>query len=173
MVEFVSEVTAVARIVVFIANYNSYRYGKRKEDDLAVRRRIMEEVEKGRQHCLNLLETAYRTNNMAVEGELKGLRDNLDLFKNEVHLAEVGHKYPFFSEQRSTKMKSMKKLVQYDATILEEAAKTTQQLADLELELASGEGNPLAGVRAAKGSVATARGAFRDRLAFIKGAKEV
>ena len=85
----------------------------------------------------------------------------------------MGHKYPFFSEQRSTKMKSMKKLVQYDATILEEAAKTTQQLADLELELASGEGNPLAGVRAAKGSVATARGAFRDRLAFIKGAKEV
>jgi len=110
---------------------------------------------------------------MAVEGELKGLRDNLDLFKNEVHLAEVGHKYPFFSEQRSAKMKSMKKLVAHDATILEETARCTQKLSEMELELASGQGNPLAGVREAKMAVATARGAFRDRLAFIKGKKEV
>lgn len=173
MVEFVSEVTAAVRIAVFIANYNSYRYGKRKEDDLAVRRRLMEEVEKGRQHTLNLLETAYRTNDQAVEYELKGLLDNLDLFKNEVHLAEVGHKYPFFSEQRSTKMGSLKKLVAYDATILEQAAKVTEKLADLELELAAGQTNPLAGVRAAKGAVTLSRGAFRDRLALIKGAKKV
>ena len=170
MVEFVSEVTAAVRVAVFIANYNSYRYGKRKEDDLAIRRRIMEEVEKGRQHNLNLLENAYRANNPTLENEAKGLMDNLDLFKNEVHLAEVGHKYPFFSQQKSTKFKNLKKLVEYDATILEEAAKATSQLAELELVV---DDDPLPGMRAAKMAVTSARNAFKDRIALIKGAKEV
>lgn len=173
MVEFVSEVTAAVRLGVFVANYNSYRYGKRKEDDMAIRRRIMEEVDKAKEHCLNMLELAYRTNNVAVEMELKGVMDNLDLFRNEVQLAEVGYKYPFFSEQKSTKMKQLKKLVEYDATILETTHQATQQITLVEQAMASGGSEALPGIRHAKGAITSARDVFRNRIAIIKGAKEV
>ena len=169
MVEIITGVTAAARITMFIANYQNYRYDKRKEDDAALRRWLMDRLNGCREHTLNLMEMAYRADNTTIEGETKQILDALDLFKNEVHLAEAGQRLPFFTAGSSTSIKGLKKLLEFDAELLEEVDRVSKAIAELELAIGAGEEGILKSVLMIKTGVSKARNHFRDRIQFIKG----
>ena len=54
-----------------------------------------------------------------ILSRLKSLRDQLDLFSQDVEFSLSGRRYPFFSSQFSAKAKTIKKLIEYDLLILE------------------------------------------------------
>ena len=58
MVDLVQGVSATARVGLFIARYNAYRFDSRKEDDRSLRRCLMEQLNSAKNH-LSVIEDEY------------------------------------------------------------------------------------------------------------------
>ncbi len=163
----ISEINAAITVTRFIASYNSYRRDKRREDDLAVRRRLMDVAANIRAHLLNAMDNV----DWQVAAKIQETIDQVDVLNNELRIAETGHKYPFFSPQKSVKVKALKKLVEYDASLItgmEQAADAARQL-----EYAAARGDEAGAITTHAGlvrsNITRLREEFKKRIEFIKG----
>ena len=130
---------------------------------MAVRRKIMSQLNNLRQHLLNIMEDGGLDTRIGSQR----LIDVVDVFRNEVEMAETGHKYPFFSTQRSVSGKMLKKLIDYDAGIIQQLEKALEAISTLER---SGDDEEVIskGLRMLKEYITTARGQFENRVAVMK-----
>lgn len=154
-----------------IAGYSGYKKGKSKEDDLALRQRLAMELDKSRGYLLNLMEEAYLENETTRTMRIQAVIDIIDNFKQEVGLASAGHKYALFSQQHSISTSKMKKLIEFDASVVEKSLEMTEKLESL--NNASLEGKQMdTELKNLKAGFMTLQGNFRNRIEFLKGMKK-
>ncbi len=153
-----------------ISSYSGYKGSRRKEDDLAIRRRVLEEIDKVREVLTDLLEDAYNDGDMKTQQEIRRAQDQLDVFSDEVDLAESGHKYSFFSKQRSVSGGMIKALTKFDASIIDLMNQLVKGTARVQTKYL-GKDSSLEAVkelRKIKQYITTARNEFSNRIEFIK-----
>lgn len=166
-------VTAPIMIVAgLIKAYTGYKRDTRKEDDLAIRRRLMSEIAKSKENIKNILEEAYEKRDMSGSEAIKGALDELDIFSSEVDLSETGHKYPFFSPQVSITKDAQQKLIDFDSSLLtnmQNVTVATNKIADLMLD--DEEIDLRREAKKVKNYITKARNAYRDRIELIRRLK--
>ena len=153
-----------------ISSYSGYKGSRRKEDDLAIRRRVLEEIDKVREVLTDLLEDAYNDGDMKTQQEIRRAQDQLDVFYDEVDLAESGHMYSFFSKQRSVSGGMIKALTKFDASIIDLMNQLVKGTARVQTKYL-GKDSSLEAVkelRKIKQYITTARNEFSNRIEFIK-----
>jgi len=162
----ISEINAAITVTKFLASYNSYRRDKRKEDDLSIRRRLMDVAAGMRSHLLNAQENVE----WQLASRIQEAVDQLDIFRNELRLAETGHKYPFFSPQKSVGVKALKKLVEYDASLVTGMEQASDAARQLEYAVAKGEDEAAITTHTGlvKSHITRLRGEFGKRIEYIK-----
>lgn len=153
-----------------IGGYSGYRFGRRKEDDMAVRRKLMVQLDTLREHLINIMEDGDLDTRIATQKVV----DVVDLFRNDIEMAETGHKFPFFSIQRSASAGVLKSLVKYDHQLITQLESAMEAITVLEKAVTVGEmGSAEAGLRTIKGFLTSARGFFENRIAIIKKVEKV
>jgi len=153
-----------------ISSYSGYKGSRRKEDDLAIRRRVLEEIDKAREVLTDILEDAYNDGDMKTQQEVRKGQDQLDVFSDEVDLAESGHKYSFFSSQRSISGGMIKQLTKFDASIIDLMNQLVKAAARVQTKYL-GKDSSLESVkelRKIKQYITTARNEFTNRIEYIK-----
>ena len=151
--------------------YYTYVHGKRKEDDVSVRKRIVSEIQKSRTNILNIMEESSLSRQKEVADFARRTIDELDGLANEVDLSEMGHNYPFFSIQRTTDSDAIEKLVGFDRTIIDRMQNVTEatlRLHDLILDK-KGDLDAATELKKVRQYVSNARNAYKDRRDFIRG----
>lgn len=151
--------------------YYTYVHGKRKEDDIAVRKRISSEIQKAKTNVLNILEEASVGKQKELVDFARRTNDELDSFNNEVDLSEMGHNYPFFSIQKSTDSDAIEKLVSFDRTIIDRMQNVTEatlRLHDFILDK-KGDLDPVTELKKVRQYISNARNTYKDRRDFIRG----
>ena len=153
-----------------IAGYSGYKKGRNKEDDLAIRQRLSVELDRSRGYLLNLLEEAYLDNETTRSMRIQNIIDIIDNLKREVNLASAGHKYALFSQQYSISTSKMKKLIQYDATVIEKGGQLNERLEKMNAMV---DGSQLdTELKMVKGEFVSLQSSFRDRIEYLKGMKK-
>jgi len=109
----------VILVAKLISNYQGYRTNKRREDDLLVRKKLMREVTKSKNYLNNIQNFVSKKDNNKEYNLVKSLIDKLDIFSNEIEFSISGHNYPFYSPQISVGIRKIKKLINYDFSIIE------------------------------------------------------
>ncbi|MDP6156111.1 MAG: hypothetical protein QGH39_12175 [Candidatus Thermoplasmatota archaeon] len=153
-----------------ISSYSGYKGSRRKEDDLAIRRRVLEEIDKSREVLTDILEDAYNDGDTKTQQEVRKAQDQLDVFSDEVDLAESGHKYSFFSAQRSISGGMIKQLTKFDASIIDLMNQLVKAAARVQTKYL-GKDSSLSTVkelRKIKQYITTARNEFTNRIEYIK-----
>ena len=155
-----------------IGSYYGYVEGKRKEDDLAVRQKVMQEVTKTRNNILNTLSDLHKQADAQTKQTLKRFVDELDMFKNEVDLAISGHHFPFFSIQNSANKGQIQKVVDFDTRLvggMENLVTATSRLNTSLLNAA--ELDPQTEVTRMRQYLTDVRNTFKDRTDYLRGIK--
>lgn len=151
--------------------YYTYVHGKRKEDDIAVRKRIVSEIQKSRTNILNMLEESAVSKQKETADFCRRTVDELDSFAGEVDLSEMGHRYPFFSIQRTTDSESIERLVGFDRTIIDRMQNVTEatlRLHDMMLDKKA-DLDAVTELKKVRQYISNARNAYKDRRDFIRG----
>jgi hypothetical protein len=150
--------------------YGGYRRGKRKEDDAAIRKKLMIQLDELNQHLLNIMEDG----DLDIRIAAKKVADVVDLFRNDIELAATGQNYPFFSIQRSVSVRILKSLITYDHQIIKALDKSVKTISDLELSLVKGDDeSAITGLREVKGELTTTKGTFANRISIMKKVEKV
>ena len=153
-----------------IGGYSGYKFGRRKEDDMAIRKKLMFQLDELRNHLLNIMEDG----DLDVRMEVQKVIDVMDVFKNNIEMAETGHKYPFFSIQRSVSSRMLKQLIKFDHQLIGVLDNALEAIAVLEKALAQGEQDTAApGLRTIKSYLTSAQGDFANRTAIMKKVEKV
>ena len=151
-----------------MTRYNSYSFNRRKQDDSSVRKWIATSLESYRGAVTEIMNRAYRNGNSELSNTMKKLLDAIELFKNDSYMAETGVKGHFFSSKSAASSASLKKLIEYDALIMEEIQKGGKALVHLQKAMASGEQ-----VESSAKDIHThfidSHSKFRDRIKYIRG----
>lgn len=155
-----------------VAGLFNYGVGRRKEDDLALRKRLIGEITKSKEHLNNILEETYQRNDKKGAEAVKRAIDEVDAFKTEVNLSVTGHTYPFFSDQRSVGREDLDKLMKFDQEMIEKMENVTMASQKIESIMIDEEGLELvAEAKKMRLYITTARNAYKDRTEFIRGLK--
>ena len=165
MVEMVSGLMTAAKVVGYVASYRGYKFEQRKEDDKAIRSWLLVKLNDCRGKLLNTMEA---TDDADIRNNSRRIIDQIDLFKTEISAAETGQKLPFFTVGESA---DIEKLVEHDATILEEIDKVRDALTELELSVMEDIADSRKGLNMIRIGVSNARNRFGERISFIKGVK--
>ncbi len=150
--------------------YYNYTRGKRKEDDVAVRRKLMAEMEKSRTNLQNVMESLYEKKEKTSTNSVKRCIDEIDMFRNEVDLSEMGHSYPFFSIQNTADENSVTKLVEYDKSLvlgLENVTKATMMLNNALLD--GQQLDSASELKKVQQYISNYRNEYKDRKDYIRG----
>lgn len=153
-----------------ISSYSGYKGSRRKEDDLAIKRRVLEEIDKAREVLTDILEDAYNDGDTKTQQEIRKAQDQLDIFSDEVDLAEMGHKYSFFSPQKSISGGMIKELTKFDASIIDLMNQLVKGSSRVQTKYL-GKDSSLEAVkelRKIKQYITTARNEFKNRIELIK-----
>ncbi len=153
-----------------ISSYSGYKGSRRKEDDLAIRRRVLEEIDKVREVLTDILEDAYNDGDTKTQQEIRKAQDQLDIFSDEVDLAEAGHKYSFFSPQRSVGGGMIKQLTKFDASIIDVMNQLVKGASRIQTKYLGKDSSleAIKELRKIKQYITTARNEFKNRIEFIK-----
>ncbi len=169
MAEPLSTALFAARVGFFLTRYNSYSFNKRKQDDSSVRKWIATNLESYRASATEIMTRAHRSGNTELSNTMRRLMDQIDLFKNDAYMAETGVKGKFFSSKSVASSASLKKLIEYDALIMEEIQKGGKALVHLQKAMSSGE----KGIESSAEDINThfidSHSKFRDRIKYIRG----
>ena len=176
MLEGVVAANAVKVIASSIASigskYSGYKLDKRKEDDLAVRKKLMDEIGKSRGHLMNIVEESHNSKDEDTTNAAKKTIDELDLLLNDINLSETGHKYPFFAGQKSINIKSLEKLIEHDKKLINSIENITEASKKLELAIIDKEGKDTAWeLKRVRQYVTTCRDEYKDRRDCIRKVK--
>ena len=152
-----------------LGTYYGYVEGKRKEDDIAVKRKVMDEIKKSRTNLTNIMEEFdEKSNSKGVEAS-KRVIDELDMFHTDIDLSEAGHRYPFFSIQKSANKHQIEKLVDFDKsliTTMENVAKATEILHNNLID--EQVPHPDRELKKIRQYISSCRNYYKDRRDFIK-----
>ena len=165
MVEMVSGIMTATRVAGYISSYRGYKFEQRKEDDKAIRSWLLVKLNDCRGKLLNTMEA---TDDADIRNNSRKIIDQIDLFKTEISAAETGQRLPFFTAGKSA---DLEKLVEHDATILEEIDKICDALTELELGVMEDIEDSRKGLNMIRIGVSNARSQFGERISFIKGIK--
>jgi hypothetical protein len=130
----------------------------------------LEEIDKSREVLTDILEDAYNDGDTKTQQEVRKAQDQLDVFSDEVDLAESGHKYSFFSAQRSISGGMIKQLTKFDASIIDLMNQLVKAAARVQTKYL-GKDSSLSTVkelRKIKQYITTARNEFTNRIEYIK-----
>jgi hypothetical protein len=156
-------------VSAILGAYYGYVEGKRKEDDLAVKRKVMDEIKKSRSNLTNILSEFADRRDPKGQEAAKSVIDELDIFNTDVDLSEAGHRYPFFSIQNTANKTQIMKLIEFDKsliTTMENVAQATSMLHD---KLIDGQVQaPDRELKKIKQYVTSCRNYYKDRRDFIK-----
>ena len=108
--------TIVLLIAKIIQGYQGYKQECRKEDDLLVKQKIIEELTSLRSMLTQF--TNEKENSTSLNKEVKPVKNNIDEFIQEIEYSLSGHTYPFFSSQCSVGSHQLKQLRKMDLSLL-------------------------------------------------------
>ena len=169
MVEPLNTALFAARVGFFLTRYSSYAFNRRKQDDSSVRKWIATNLESYRSSATEIMTRAHKAGNNDLSGTMKRLLDEIELFKNEAYIAETGMKGQFFSSKSAASSASLKKLIEYDALIMEEVQRGGKALFELQKAMAASE----EGIESSATDILThfisSRSNFRERIKYIRG----
>lgn len=155
-----------------IASYFRYREGKRKEDDIAVRKKLLTEIEKSKEHLTNIIDEASEKNDTKSVEATKKITDELGIFRTEVDLSEMGHHYPFFALQKSITTSALQKLINYDSSLIETMSAATETCKRIENALINNENIDVVWeLKKVRQYVTIARNEYKNRRDYIRGLK--
>ena len=169
MLDPVSSASIIARVGFFLSRYNSYNFEKRKEDDSSIRKWIATTLESAKNLSMGIIEKSHRNNNRDLTHTMNQIINQIDTFKNDAYMAESGIKGSFFSSKSAASSASLKKLIEYDAIILEEINKARDALSSLQKAIAASESGIEAAAMDIHAYLANSHSKFRDRIKYIKG----
>ncbi|MEW5759487.1 MAG: hypothetical protein AB1779_01820 [Candidatus Thermoplasmatota archaeon] len=155
-----------------IGKYHAYAIGKRKEDDIAVRKKIASELSKARKKMVNLMGEYYEGKDKKTCIAIQKIIDEIDTFSNDVDLSETGHIYPFFSIQKSINEEQVKKLIEFDRTIIEKVQNVGIATGTIEnMLIEKREIDINRELKKIKQYVIDGKNQYKDRRDFIRGLK--
>lgn len=169
MLDPVNSAAIIARVGFFLSRYNSYNFEKRKEDDSSVRKWIATNLDSGKILAMGIMEKSHRNSNRDLTHTMNQIIDQIDTFKNDAYMAESGVKGSFFSSRSAASSTSLKKLIEYDALILEEINKAREALSSLQKAVAASEDGVEHAAIDIHAYLSNSHGKFRDRIKYIKG----
>lgn len=160
-------IEGVARL---IAGYTGYKRGQVKEDDLAVRKKLLSELSKSQENLKNTLEYFHERDMKDKTSSVQKVLDDIDVFNNEIELSEVGHKYKFYDPKTSAKKKKIEKLVEFDKDIVDKAINITEATRDMHTKLLNEEGVDIEKECSFISQYITdLRNKYKDRMDHLKG----
>ena len=80
-ISLINTALSTAKIV---GGYSGYKFGRRKEDDMAIRRKLMLQLDTFRNHLINIMEDG----DLDTRIETQKVIDAVDTFRNEIEMAE-------------------------------------------------------------------------------------
>ncbi len=161
---------SIAIVTKMIKKYTGYKRGQAKEDDLAVRKRLLSELEKSRNNLKNSLEYMHERDNTKGSKKIRKVLDEIDMFSNEVDLSETGHHYPFFDPKKSIKRNDIQTIVDFDKEMLETCKNVTEATKEIQNTLIDGENiNVEKEFNSLRQYITNIRNTYKDRLDYIKG----
>ena len=169
MVNIIEGLSITARVGFFISRYNAYRFNSRKEDDASIRKWLATKLETARSRATGAMRLASSKDDAETATLINEIIDELDLFKNDALLAETGVRGKFFSSKSAASVGSLKRLIEYDAKILERVEKGAKAIEALEEALASDENGAAKGATRIRVAFSSAHGDFRERVKYIRG----
>ncbi len=169
MVNIVNSLSITARVGFFISRYNAYRFDSRKEDDASIRKWLATKLEAARSRATGAMRLASSKNDTETATRINEIIDELDLFKNDALLAETGARGKFFSSKSAASVGSLKRLIEYDAEILERVEKGAKAIGSLEEALASDEDGAAKGATKIRVAFSSAHADFRERVKYVRG----
>ena len=169
MLDPVNSAAIIARVGFFLSRYNSYKFDKRKEDDASIRKWIATNLESTKTLSMGIMEKSHRSNNRELTHTMNQIMDQIDMFKNDAYMAESGVKGSFFSSRSAASSTSLKKLIEYDAIILEEINKAREAISSLQKAVAASEKGAEEAAVNIHAYLARSHSKFRDRIKYIKG----
>lgn len=162
--------TVVEGVAKIIVSYTGYKRGQAKEDDLAVRKRVQSELDKSRNNLKNSLEYMHERDNTKASKKIRKVLDDIDMFSNEVDLAETGHHYPFYDPKKSIKKKDIEKIAKFDKNILDMCINVTEATKKIHQKFISGENIDIdKEFNNLRQYITDARNDYKDRIEHIKG----
>lgn len=132
-------ITVVEEVAKIITNYTGYRRGQAKEDDLAIRKRMITELKKSKNNLKNSLEHMYENDDRKGSKKIRKVIDEIEMFNNEVDLSESGHSYALFDPKKSIRRKDIKKVAELDKSILETCINVTEATKKIQERLINGK----------------------------------
>lgn len=160
---------AAEGVAKIIKDYNGYRRGQKKEDDLAVRKKLLSELDKSKNNLKNSLEYVHERENRKASKVIRKVLDEIDMFSNEVDLSEMGHHYPFFDPKKSIKKKDIENIIEFDKEILEACKDVTEATQEIQKKLIDGKNidfdKEFNNIRQ---YITNVRNNYKDRLDYIK-----
>ena len=169
MLDPVNSAAIIARVGFFLSRYNSYNFKKRKEDDSSVRKWIATNLDSAKNLAMGIMEKSHRNKNKDLTHTMNQIIDQIDTFKNDAYMAESGVRGSFFSSRSAASSTSLKKLIEYDAIILEEINKSREALSSLHKALAASEKGIEGAAIDIHAYLSNSHSKFRDRIKYIKG----
>lgn len=145
---------------------------RRKEEDLSVRRKLIEELGKSKRHIANIIDECMEKNDLQSIENAKKTRDEIELFLTEVDLSESGRNYPFFSLQKSIDSEQIKKLTEFDSTLITNAKNITSATKTIEDSILNKEEIDISWeLKKVRQFITNARNNYKDRKDYIRRMK--
>jgi len=160
---------SVRYVASAINGYTAYSRESAKEDEKAVRRKIINEMDKTRNNLKNSLEYARENGDKETSKRIRKVLDELDMFTNEVDLSGAGGKYPFFDPKYSIQKEDILKIADLDKFILENCVKVTETCKELQRNILQNKTQDLPYEYGhLRQSITNIRNKYQDRLDYIK-----
>ena len=166
--------TSITSVCKMVSAYTGYRKDKIKEDDNLVRKKLMTEIDKSVENTRNILDILYDKKDTESINSLKKVKDELDIFSNDITMSVAGHQYNFFSTQRvrSPSEGDLKTLVEFDLSILENIVNITEATNVIESMIMNGEEIDIVReLRSLRQYITGSRNSYKDREDFLRGWK--
>jgi hypothetical protein len=145
---------------------------RKKEVDVVVRQKLIREIDKSRDYMKNILNGFKSENSNEIANAVKMVINELDIFSNEAELSEVSHKYPRFSPQKSAGSRTIKKLIKYDKSMvdnMEDVTEACKRLSNAVLE--EEDIDTVKELQKIRQYITNVRNDYKNRIDKLKGVK--
>jgi len=155
-------------IIKFIQEYQAYRRNCRKEDDILVKQKIIDELSSLRTMIIQFT-NEMNTKDFSLFKAMKSMKNAIDVFIQDVEYSLSGHSYPFFSPQTSVGPHQLKKIMKFDLSLLEKTKDLISRFEELQNKYIDAEERTmLQEFRLFNQMIAESKNKFRQRNEVIK-----
>lgn len=160
------------RAAMYVPGYRGYRVKNiRREVDKEVRRSVVRSLEE----CKNDLGSIHRMivqsgNNLTLAKEMERIRVKTDTYLKKIESAESG--YSGLWEAVKTLDEELKEIVEWDANLLEGAAKLKEKTSTLMTDMDNGKVDVKADIKEIERHIDELANGLNDRIKTLKGLTE-